>query len=60
MKVLASIGICITLLVLTPNRHSARWVFTHFTDGSGWGSKFFSFLLGFSPPLTPLSGHLSV
>jgi hypothetical protein len=23
------------------------WVFTHVTDGSGWGSKLFSFLLGF-------------
>ncbi|KEY79965.1 amino acid permease [Aspergillus fumigatus] len=29
------------------NKQSARWVFTHFTDGSGWGSKLFSFLLGF-------------
>jgi amino acid transporter len=35
------------LLYLTPDKQSARWVFTHFTDGSGWGSKLFSFLLGF-------------
>ncbi|KAA8913623.1 amino acid/polyamine transporter I [Sphaerosporella brunnea] len=47
INVLASIGICITLLVLTPNKHDAKWVFTHVTDGSGWGSKIFSFLLGF-------------
>jgi amino acid transporter len=45
--VLASIGICIALLVLTPDKHNAKWVFTHVTDGSGWGSKIFSFLLGF-------------
>ncbi|KAI5858127.1 amino acid/polyamine transporter I [Tricharina praecox] len=47
INVLASIGICITLLVMTPNKHDAKWVFTHTTDGSGWGSKAFSFLLGF-------------
>ncbi|KAF8539480.1 amino acid/polyamine transporter I [Trichophaea hybrida] len=47
INVLASIGICITLLVLTPDKHDIKWVFTHFTDGSGWGSKVFSFLLGF-------------
>jgi hypothetical protein len=46
-EVLASIGICIALLVLTPDKQSATWVFTHVTDGSGWGSKGFSFLLGF-------------
>lgn len=45
--VLASIGICIALLVLTPNKQSAHWVFTNVTDGSGWHSKAFSFLLGF-------------
>ncbi|KAI5776896.1 amino acid permease [Geopyxis carbonaria] len=47
INVLASLGICIALLILTPNKHSATWVFTHVTDGSGWGSKTFSFLLGF-------------
>ena len=46
-KVLASIGICIALLILTPEKQSATWVFTHVTDGSGWGSKGFSFLLGY-------------
>lgn len=44
--VLASLAICIALLVLTPEKQSAKWVFTEFTDGSGWGSKGFSFLLG--------------
>jgi amino acid transporter len=33
--------------VLTPNKQSATWVFTTVTDGSGWGSRGFSFLLGF-------------
>lgn len=46
-SVLASVGICIALLVLTPNKQSATWVFTNVTDGSGWGSKGFSFLLGY-------------
>lgn len=45
--VIASICICIALLVLTPNKQSATWVFTTVTDGSGWGSKGFSFLLGY-------------
>ena len=45
-QVLASIGICIALLVLTPEKQTASWVFTNVTDGSGWGSKGFSFLLG--------------
>lgn len=47
INVLASVAISIALLVLTPEKQSARWVFTHFTDGSGWGNKGFSFLLGF-------------
>ena len=45
--VIASVCICIALLVLTPNKQSATWVFTTVTDGSGWGSKGFSFLLGY-------------
>jgi L-asparagine transporter-like permease len=47
LLVLASIAICISLLILTPEKQSAKWVFTHFTDGSGWGNKGFSFLLGY-------------
>lgn len=46
--VLASVAICVSLLILTPEKQSARWVFTHFTDGSGWGNKGFSFLLGYA------------
>ncbi|RAL62008.1 hypothetical protein DID88_002497 [Monilinia fructigena] len=46
INVLASIAICIALLVLTPNKQSATWVFTHFTNGSGWGTPF-SFFLSF-------------
>jgi hypothetical protein len=45
--VLATIGICAAILTLTPEKQSAEWVFTHVTDGSGWGSRVFSFLLGF-------------
>ncbi|KZM26784.1 amino acid transmembrane transporter [Ascochyta rabiei] len=47
INIIASICICIALLILTPNKQSASWVFTTVTDGSGWGSKGFSFLLGF-------------
>ncbi|PIG88281.1 amino acid permease [Aspergillus arachidicola] len=47
INISATMIICIVLLVYTPDKQSASWVFTHFTDGSGWGSKFFSFLLGF-------------
>ena len=46
--VLASIGIIAALLILTPEKQSASWVFTHVTDGSGWGNKGFSFLLGYA------------
>ncbi|KKA23478.1 Amino-acid permease [Rasamsonia emersonii CBS 393.64] len=47
INILASIGICAAILLLTPEKQSAKWVFTNVTDGSGWGSKVFSFLLGF-------------
>lgn len=47
INVLATIGICVAILVLTPDKRSASFVFTNFTDGSGWGSTGFSFLLGF-------------
>ncbi|KAL1967561.1 hypothetical protein VTN77DRAFT_3076 [Rasamsonia byssochlamydoides] len=47
INILASIGICAAILILTPEKQSAKWVFTNVTDGSGWGSKAFSFLLGF-------------
>ncbi|KAF9889182.1 hypothetical protein FE257_007671 [Aspergillus nanangensis] len=46
-QVSATIAICLALLYFTPNKQPASWVFTHVTDGSGWGSKGFSFLLGF-------------
>jgi hypothetical protein len=45
--VAATVCICFALLYNTPDKQPASWVFTHVTDGSGWGSKFFSFLLGF-------------
>jgi amino acid transporter len=47
MTVLASVAMCIALLVLTPNKHSSAAVFGSVTDGSGWNSKGFSFMIGF-------------
>ncbi|KAF2012113.1 amino acid permease 2 [Aaosphaeria arxii CBS 175.79] len=47
INIIASICICIALLILTPEKQSAKWVFSEVVDGSGWGSKGFSFLLGF-------------
>ncbi|GAM41228.1 amino acid permease [Talaromyces pinophilus] len=47
INILATIAICIAILYLTPELQSAKWVFTTVTDGSGWGSRSFSFLLGF-------------
>ncbi|EEA20771.1 hypothetical protein EYB25_008257 [Talaromyces marneffei] len=47
VNILATIGICTAILYLTPEKQSAKWVFTTVTDGSGWGSKSLSFLLGF-------------
>ncbi|PWY92551.1 amino acid permease [Aspergillus heteromorphus CBS 117.55] len=47
INIAATIGISLVLLKCTPDKQPASWVFTHFTDGSGWGSKAFSFFLGF-------------
>ncbi|EPS30039.1 hypothetical protein PDE_04989 [Penicillium oxalicum 114-2] len=47
INIVATICICFFLLYLTPNKQPASWVFFHFTDDSGWGSKVFSFFLGF-------------
>lgn len=46
INVLGTAVICISLLLLTPNKQDTKWVFGHFTDGSGWGTGF-SFLLSF-------------
>ncbi|KAK5107681.1 hypothetical protein LTR62_000916 [Meristemomyces frigidus] len=47
INILATVGICIALLVLTPDKRSAKFVFADIEDHSGWGSRGFSFLLGF-------------
>ncbi|KAL4992523.1 amino acid/polyamine transporter I [Aspergillus falconensis] len=47
INITATVIICFALLYNTPDKQPASWVFTHVTDGSGWGSKLFSFLLGF-------------
>ncbi|PKY08258.1 amino acid transporter [Aspergillus campestris IBT 28561] len=47
INIIATVVICLALLYYTPDKQPASWVFTHVTDGSGWGSKLFSFLLGF-------------
>lgn len=46
-SVLGSIAISIALLVLTENKLSASEVFGQITDGSGWNSQGFSFLIGY-------------
>jgi amino acid transporter len=46
INLLGTVAICIALLTLTPKLQSAKWVFGHFSDGSGWGIGF-SFLLSF-------------
>ncbi|KAL4810067.1 amino acid/polyamine transporter I [Aspergillus unguis] len=46
INITATVVICFILLNNTPDKQPSSWVFTHFTDGSGWGSKLFSFLLG--------------
>ncbi|KFZ04174.1 hypothetical protein V502_10350 [Pseudogymnoascus sp. VKM F-4520 (FW-2644)] len=47
INILASIAMCIALLVLTPDKHAAADVFGQVTDGSGWNSKGFGFFIGF-------------
>lgn len=51
INIIATIGICVAILRLTEDERSLRerasFVFTDIRDGSGWGSKGFSFLLGF-------------
>jgi hypothetical protein len=41
------VAVTIALLVLTDNKHSASYVFGHVSDGSGWGSRGFSYLIGY-------------
>lgn len=45
--VLGSVAVTIALLVLTDNKHSASYTFGQVSDGSGWGSQGFSFLIGY-------------
>ncbi|KIX08408.1 uncharacterized protein Z518_03064 [Rhinocladiella mackenziei CBS 650.93] len=47
INLLGSVAVTIALLVLTDNKHSASYVFGHVIDGSGWGSRGFSFLIGY-------------
>lgn len=47
INILATIGVCVALLYYTEDKRNWRFVFTDFRDGSGWGNKGFSFLLGF-------------
>lgn len=45
--VLGSVAVTIALLVLTDNKHSASDTFGQVSDGSGWGSQGFSYLIGY-------------
>ncbi|ORY68387.1 amino acid permease [Pseudomassariella vexata] len=47
INLIGSIAISITILVLLPEKPSARQVFGEVVDGSGWNSKGFSFLIGY-------------
>lgn len=46
INVLATVGIIIALVLLTPDKRSASFVFLDVRDGSGWGTAW-SFFLGF-------------
>lgn len=45
--VLVLVSCCIALLVKTPNKHDATYVFTDVQSSSGWTPIGFSFLFGF-------------
>lgn len=47
INILATVGICAAILTLTEDKREPSFVFTDIRDGSGWGSRGFSFLLGF-------------
>ncbi|KAF2173388.1 hypothetical protein M409DRAFT_61824 [Zasmidium cellare ATCC 36951] len=47
INVLATVGICVALIALTDDKRNVSFVLTDIRDGSGWGSRGFSFLLGF-------------
>lgn len=42
----AVFAIVVALLVSTPNKHDASYVFTNFNNQSGWDSSGIAFLLG--------------
>ncbi|KAH6659532.1 amino acid permease, variant [Truncatella angustata] len=46
-QLVGSVAISIALLVLLPNKPPASRVFGEVSDGSGWNSKGFSFLIGY-------------
>ncbi|KAI0129112.1 amino acid permease [Xylariales sp. AK1849] len=47
INLIGSIALSIALIVLLPDKPSASQVFGEITDGSGWNSKGFSFLIGY-------------
>lgn len=55
IHIFAFFGILVTLWVLAP-RHSAKDVFTQFTDGGNWGSMGVATLVGVSSGISPLLG----
>ncbi|KAI9250050.1 amino acid/polyamine transporter I [Sporodiniella umbellata] len=48
--------IIIVCLVLTPNKPSAQWVFTHFENDTGFSSSSYAFLIGLLQSQYTLSG----
>lgn len=46
--VLGTVAICLALFAAAPERRSMRYALTTFTDDTGYDSKPFSFLFGFT------------
>ena len=56
VNILASVAIATAMLVMTENKNSPSYVFTNVVDGSGWGNRGFSFLLGFLSVVWTMTG----
>ena len=56
VNILASVAIATAMLVMTEDKNSPSYVFTNVVDGSGWGNRGFSFLLGFLSVVWTMTG----
>jgi len=53
------VAVCITLLVMQKDKHTAEYVFTNVEPSSGWTPPGFSFLFGFLSVAWTMTGRLS-